>query len=122
LSEEEFVRLVREALADIPPSLAPYLENVVVDVEDLPDAETCESVGVEDREELLGLYHGTPLTEQGLETDVRLPDRVVLYRRNIESLCCNRREIVEEIRTTVFHEVGHHFGLDEDDLAELGFD
>jgi len=122
LSPEEFATLVEEALADIPPGLAHYLKDVVVDVEPMPDRQTCRSVGVRDRTELLGLYLGTPLTERGLNTDSMMADRIVIYQRNIERLCRSRAEIIEQVRTTVFHEVGHHFGLSEEDLEALGYE
>lgn len=121
LTEEEFAESVKEALAQIPPALARYLENVTVDVEPYPDARTCEEVGIEDPDEILGVYHGTPLTERSVEQAFELPDRITIFQRNIEDVCDSRHEIVEEIRTTVLHEIGHHFGLDEDDLDELGY-
>ncbi len=122
LSTDKFAALVQEALRDVPPSLAKYLEDIVVDVEPLPDRRTLEALEIDDPTELLGLYHGTPLTERSLDEGVHLPDRITIYQRNIESLCESREEMIEEIRTTVFHEIGHHFGLDEDDLEELGYD
>ena len=122
LTADEFVELVRQALADIPASFAGYLEDVCVDVEAVPGPEACAEGGVDDPRDLLGLYLGTPLTERGVEHGGQLPDHIILYQRNIERMCRSRREIVREIRKTVFHEVGHHFGLDEDDLAELGFE
>jgi len=122
LSPDQFAELVREALADIPAPFAEYMQNVVVDVETLPDKEACAAGGVEDPRDLLGLYEGVPLTERTVEDGPRLPDRIVLYRRNIERMGRSRNGIIREIRTTVFHEVGHHFGLDEDELADLGFE
>ena len=122
LSADEFVELVRQALADIPAPFAAYLEEVFVDVEAVPDPEACKEGGADDPRDLLGLYQGTPLTERGVEHPAQLPDRIILYQRNIERICRSRREIIHEIRKTVFHEVGHHFGLDEDDLAELGYE
>jgi len=121
LSAEEFADLVDEALAEIPPGFRHYLDNVVVDVEDLPDRRTLRSVGLDDRRDLLGLYHGTPLTERSFEHPPEVPDRVVLYKRNIDAMCRTRREVVEQIRTTVLHEVGHHFGMGEEELDELGY-
>jgi len=122
MSVREFEEVVREALRDIPPALAAYMEDVCVDIEAMPREEDLAEAGIEDPEELLGLYHGTPLTERGVEFDQYLPDRVTIYQRNIERMCGAREEMVHEIRKTVFHEVGHHFGLDEDQLAELGFE
>jgi len=88
----------------------------------MPEVGDCEAGGVDDPRDLLGLYHGTPLTERSLEHGVQLPDRIVIYQRNIERMCRSRSQILREVRKTVFHEIGHHFGLDEDDLAELGYE
>ncbi len=121
LLEDEFAELVEEALSDIPKPLAQYLRNITVDIEPMPDARTCQEMEVDDPRDILGVYHGTPLTERSVEQVVQMPDRITVYQRNIERICRTRRQIVEQIRTTVFHEVGHHFGLDEDDLDELGY-
>jgi predicted Zn-dependent protease with MMP-like domain len=121
LSREEFDEAVARALADVPPQFGRYLEHVIVDVEDFPDPRTCVAAEIDDPRHLLGLYQGTPLTERSVEQIARLPDRITLFQRNIERVCRNRRAIVEQIRKTVLHEIGHHFGLDEDDLDELGF-
>lgn len=121
LSTDEFLELVKEALEDIPEPLAHYMRDVAVDIEPVPDAETCERLGLRDLRALLGLYHGTPLTGRSVQDSGRLPDRITVYQRNIECLCRTRRQMIRQIRKTVFHEVGHHFGLDEEDLRELGY-
>ena len=122
LKPAEFERCVREAIAEIPESLRCYLDNVVVDIEPEPQAEDLAELGIDDPAELFGLYHGTPLTERGIEAPFALPDRISIYQRSIEAACESRQEIVEQIRTTVLHEIGHHFGMDEDDLFEVGYD
>lgn len=122
VTAEEFERLVRAAIAEIPEELRGYLDNVVVDVEPAPSAADLVGLEMEDSTELLGLYHGTPLTERSVEMGVQMPDRVTIYQRNIEQICETPREIIEQIRTTVLHEIGHHFGMDEDDLFEVGYD
>lgn len=122
LSSREFAALVKQALADIPPPFDRYLEEIAIDVEPVPDAQTLREMEIDDPTEILGLYHGLPITERGLEALPELPDRIVLYQRNLELACESREEIVHEIRVTVLHEVGHHFGLDEDDLEALGYD
>jgi len=122
LSAADFETLVRQALADIPEPLREYMTDIDVDIESMPDAHTCASVEVDDPRDLLGFYQGTPLTERGLEHEVHLPDRIVIYQRNLERICRSRAEIIHEVRRTVFHEVGHHFGLDEENLEELGYD
>ncbi|MCI0493329.1 MAG: metallopeptidase family protein [Planctomycetes bacterium] len=122
VSTDEFEQLVRQAIAEIPDGFRSYLDNIVVDVETMPNPTDLAEVGIDDPTELLGLYHGTPLTERSVEAGVQLPDRVTIYQRNIEAICDSRREIVEQIRTTVLHEIGHFFGMDEDDLFDVGYD
>lgn len=122
LTHDEFAKVVQEALSDIPDHLREYMANVVVDVEAMPSREELDEVGIEDATEVLGLYHGTPLTEWGDDLAPQLPDRITIFQENLESMCETREELIEEIRTTVFHEIGHYFGLDEDDLEELGYE
>lgn len=108
-------------MADIPSALVPYMQDITIDVEPVPDDATCAAAGVRDRRTLLGLYQGTPLTLRGVDDSLRRPDRITIYQRNIERMCRSRADVIRQIRKTVFHEVGHHFGLDEDDLADLGY-
>jgi predicted Zn-dependent protease with MMP-like domain len=122
LSDEAFEAVVEDAMASIPEGFHRYLEDIVVDVEDMPDEETCEEMDIDDPRGLLGIYQGTPLTERSVDAPYRMPERIVLYRRNLERMCRNRRQMVEQIRRTVLHEVGHHFGLSEKHLRDLGFD
>lgn len=121
MSDEEFHAVVEEALDSIPEGFHRYLEDVAVDVEPMPDEATCRELGIDDPRTLLGLYRGTPLTDRHIEAPYRWPDRIVIYQRNIERMCRSRRKMIHQIRKTVLHEVGHHFGLDEDDLEELGY-
>lgn len=121
LSDDEFGALVAEAIENLPDEFRRYLQDVVVDIEDFPDARTVRRMGRGSRRGLLGLYHGVPLTHRSVEHSGRLPDRITLYKHNIEDACDTPEEIVEQIRKTVLHEVGHHFGLEEDDLETRGF-
>ena len=106
LSCGRFERLVAKALASLPEEFKSRLENVVVLVEDEPH---------EDMPDTLGLYEGVPLTERTLD-DTRLPDQITLFKGPIERTCCTEDEIEGEVRLTVLHEVGHFFGLEEDQL------
>lgn len=116
ISRPEFERLVARALDELPEDFARMMENVVVVVEDEPHPEDMESVGLEPGDdELFGLYQGVPLVERDTYYEA-LPDRVVIYRGPICRCTASRREAVREIRDTVVHELGHHFGLDEDDM------
>jgi predicted Zn-dependent protease with MMP-like domain len=120
LSADEFAGVVADAIASIPAHLRRYLDGVAVDVADAPTRDEMRQLGVRRRDELLGAYFGTPLTERSVE-DPRVGDRIVIYQRNIERMCETRDELVREVAVTVLHEIGHHFGLDEDDLEAHGF-
>jgi predicted Zn-dependent protease with MMP-like domain len=112
---EEFEALVEQALDGLPDDFADLLENVVVMVEDEPDPEDLEAMGLEPDEELFGLYQGIPQDERGTAY-MGLPDRVLIYRGPILRACDNRRQVIREVRDTVVHELGHHFGLEEEDM------
>jgi len=116
LSRREFERLVSEALDGLPAEFAGAVENVSVVIEEEPSAEDLVAVGLDPEEDtLFGLYQGVSLPERGLEYS-GLPDRIVIYRRPVLEYCESREEIVEEIRVTVLHELGHYFGLGEEDV------
>lgn len=115
VAPEEFEALVAKALDDLPQEFAELLENVAVVVEDEPTEEDLASVDLDPEDDLLGLYQGVPLAERDSFYG-GLPDRVVIYRGPILRLCSSRREVIREVRDTVVHELGHHFGLDEDDM------
>ncbi|NJL29359.1 MAG: metallopeptidase family protein [Thermoanaerobaculia bacterium] len=115
ISMEEFESLVAKALDDLPGEFAELLENVAVTIEDEPDPEDLEALGMEEDEELFGLYQGMPLTERDSFYQ-ELPDRVVIYRGPIVRACESRREVIREVRDTVVHELGHHFGLSDEEM------
>jgi predicted Zn-dependent protease with MMP-like domain len=115
VAPEEFETLVARALDDLPEEFAELLANVAVVIEEEPGADDLEALGMEPDEELLGLYQGVPQPERSSFYSA-LPDRVVLYRGPILRCCDNRRQVMREVRETVVHELGHHFGLDEEDM------
>lgn len=121
LGPEEFESLVLEALGDVPEEFARHLEDVAIDIQDEPTDQQLRGLGGVRRRELLGLYQGTPLTRRSVEQLVRWPDRIVLFQRNIERACRSRSQIRRQVRKTVLHEIGHHFGMDEEHLRELGY-
>jgi predicted Zn-dependent protease with MMP-like domain len=118
MGREDFERAVEEALDLIPEELGQLIDNVVVVVEDEPSEEDLREAGLDPEEEtLFGLYQGVALPERGPGSfGGALPDRIVIYRRPLLEHCESRRELLREIRDTVVHEVGHYFGLDEEDL------
>jgi predicted Zn-dependent protease with MMP-like domain len=107
-----FEDVVRAALDSLPPQIASALENVAVVIED----ENPEDP------DLFGLYHGIPLPERGSGYAGALPDKISIYRLPLEDEFEDPAELEEEIRITVLHELAHYFGIDEDRLAELGYD
>jgi predicted Zn-dependent protease with MMP-like domain len=115
VAREEFETLVEQALDDLPEEFARMLDNVAVVVEEEPTDEDLESVDLDPEDELFGLYQGTPLAARALDYD-GLPDRIVIFRGPILRECASRREVIREVRQTVLHELGHHFGLDEEEM------
>jgi predicted Zn-dependent protease with MMP-like domain len=121
VSLETFERMVADALDEIPPALADELENVVVLVEDWPDPEHLDAA-YEGGHELLGLYEGVPLTERGPSTYAGvMPDRITIFRGPLSRSAADEAELAAQVRVTVLHEVGHHFGMDDARLRELGW-
>ena len=114
---EEFERLVGRALDSLPEAFARLIENVAVVVEDEPEDELLLEMGMEPGvDDLLGLYQGVPRSERDSAYSA-LPDRIVIYRHPICRASRDREEVVSEVRDTVVHELGHYFGLEEDELA-----
>lgn len=121
LSRQEFRQLVAQAIASLPPLVIERLTNVEVVVKDRPTPEELAMAGTGPAETLFGLYAGTPLSERTSAYGMVLPDKITLYQRSIEEVCRSQREIAAQIRTTLLHEIGHHFGLSEDELEEAGY-
>jgi predicted Zn-dependent protease with MMP-like domain len=114
---QRFEQLVDEALSDVPDEFRPYMENLVVRVEDEPSAETLQQAGVGPGSTLLGLYTGVPLTAQGIAGAG--PEVISIYRRPIERYCGgDPNRIRAQVLATVLHELAHHFGIDHDDMPE----
>jgi len=121
VSKQRFGELVEAALALVPEAFVEYLEEVAVEVRDRPTPRQLKSVGTRRGNLLLGLYHGRPRTQRSVEDSGALPDVIYLFQEPIELLCNQEDEVIEQVRKTVLHEIGHHFGLGEDDLDELGY-
>ena len=131
---ERFDRLFEEVLAGLPPGIHRLIEEVPIVLEDRPSREILRELGIEDEDEILcGLHTGVPLTDRSVER-AEASDVVQVFREGVVDMAGGWEEdeddegpfggvdrIREEIRITVLHELGHHFGLDEDDLDRLGY-
>lgn len=117
VSPEEFEGLVRQAVDGLPPQYHRLLKNVAVMVEDEPPRDVLDEMGMESEDDLLGLYTGAALdTESFFDPGGHLPARISIYRGPILRLCRTTDEVIQEVRDTVVHEIGHHFGLDDEEM------
>lgn len=117
---EQFRELVAEAIDSLDEQFRERLDNVAVMVEEWPDRHTLRMAGVRSPYQLLGFYHGVPLSGRGSHYGLVTPDTITIYQGPIERRCRNRHEMRQTIRRVVRHEIAHHFGIDDDRLHELG--
>jgi predicted Zn-dependent protease with MMP-like domain len=117
----EFEKLVAEALDGLPEEFTRKLENVLIVVEDRPRPGMLAPRQLASKMQVLGLYRGIPLSRRSFFGQDITPDQITIFQRPIEHICRTREQIVEEVRRTVLHEIGHHFGISEKRLRELGY-
>ena len=115
MAREQFTKVVEEVLDSLPLEFRKRIHNVAVLVEDLPQDESAPGKG----KLLLGLFHGVPTTRKSVFDLSTGPDYVMLYQKNIEAVCSNEAELRQQIRLTVMHELGHYFGMDEEQLKDV---
>ena len=114
-----FEGLVADALAAIPRRFRKAMHNVAIVVEDEPSAALLEDMGIERPATLLGLYQGTPLTARPWDFGNYLPDRILIFQRPHERMATDHDELVRAIAETLMHEIGHYFGLSEDEIQAI---
>jgi len=120
MSPDEFQQIAEEELEKLPPQFLEAIENVVIAVDDFPDAETLAEMQIDDAFGLLGLYQGWPLPERGSSYGGHLPDLVHLYRQPILALCAESGEEVRHcIRHVLVHEIGHYFGFSDEEMEAI---
>ena len=121
VSKSEFGELVQRTLSEIPDPFAAMLDEVAIEVLDRPTPQLLKQARVGGGTTLLGLYVGHPRTQRSVQDSGLVPDVIYIFKEPIESVCRTRDDLSRQIRVTVLHEIGHHFGMDENDLDELGY-
>jgi predicted Zn-dependent protease with MMP-like domain len=121
VSKGKFAELVELALEELPEQFAEFLEEVPIEIRDRPSPRELAGMKIGPGRLLLGLYRGRPLTRRSVEDSGNLPDVIYIFQESIEQVCQTEAELVRQVRTTVLHEIGHHFGMDEEDLERLGY-
>jgi predicted Zn-dependent protease with MMP-like domain len=119
MTRSEFRELVDEALETIPRRFRDAMQNIAIVVDDEPTPEQLESVEIEPPDTLLGLYEGIPLPERQWAHGNTLPDKITLFQRPIEESSADEDDLVVCIGETLIHEVGHYFGLSEEEIEEI---
>jgi predicted Zn-dependent protease with MMP-like domain len=119
MKREHFAKVVEEALDSLPQEFRSRIQNVAVLVDDVPPNQPSSPPPGQQRRLLLGVFHGVPTTKKSMFDLSTGPDRIVLYQKNIEAVCSTEAEVREQIRLTVIHELGHYFGLDEEQLKDV---
>ena len=120
MSDEEFEQAIEEALAGIPDRFRRVLENVGIAMAQEPNERELDTMCTAGGE-LLGLYEGIPVTRRTSGYSGVMPDVITIFKGPHERVCATRRQMVEQIRKTVLHEIGHYFGFDDDYLHAHGY-
>ena len=123
-----FDKQLERVLAEMPPLVHELLEKVPLYVEDYPSADVMKEMGLQNRDDLCGLYTGIPINERSITHSGQMPDVVTIYREGIWANAADdqgrviAKNLKEEIRTTILHELAHYHGLNENELADLGYE
>jgi predicted Zn-dependent protease with MMP-like domain len=121
LSKAKFAELVESALAELPAPFDQLIEEITIEIRDWPSAAELSGLGLGRNDLLLGLYHGRPRTKRSVMDDMILPDVIYIFQGSIEQVAASEDELILQVRKTVLHEIGHHFGMSEADLEKLGY-
>jgi predicted Zn-dependent protease with MMP-like domain len=121
MRKSAFELALQTALAELPPVFRDALSNVAVVVEDWPPDWLLDELGIPPEDTLYGFYHGIPLPERSVQDSGNLPDKISIYRGPLEEDFPEWRELSREIRITLLHEIGHYFGMEEEELDRLGY-
>ena len=114
MKREDFINFAEETLDSLPEEFRTRIQNVAILVEDLPANQRPSKLG-QHRRLLLGIFHGVPATNRSVFNLPTGPDHIVLYQKNIEAVCSSEAEV----RQTLIHELGHYFGMTEEQLSDV---
>lgn len=120
MRRSDFERIVLEALEQLPERFRQALDNLDIQIRWRPTPAELRRAGVPPGQTLFGLYLGVPLPQRGHFYTMTLPDTILIYQLPHERYCRSEAEMVEQVRKTLLHEIGHYLGIDEDRLQELG--
>lgn len=118
MSDEEFLRLVDAGIDALRADVKERMKNVAIVIADAPSKQQREENGLSEEDTLFGLYEGIPQTERGLTEDVVLPDKITIFKLPILETYSDPKDIAICVENTVWHEVAHHFGMDEDEVED----
>ena len=118
MNREDFVKVAEETLDSLPEEFRSRIENVAILVEDFPPNQPPHRSG-QKRRLLLGIFHGVPATKKSVFDLSVGPAHIVLYQKNIEAVCSSEAEVRDQIRQTLMHELGHYFGMTEEQLRDV---
>lgn len=121
VSREEFEQLVADSLATLPPDILNRMDNVAITVQEWPSRAQLDSSRVPPGSTLFGLYQGVPLTQRSSHYGMVPPDRITIFRGPLIRTFATPEAIAEQVRKTVVHEIAHHFGMGEAQIARLGY-
>jgi predicted Zn-dependent protease with MMP-like domain len=117
---DTFESLARKAIAALPSPFREHLEGIRVGIEEFADAETLDALGISDPWDLTGLYHGRPMSEQSVWVSGELPPVILLFRQPLlEEWRATGVDLAELVTHVVIHEVGHHFGLSDEEMEAI---
>ena len=119
MEEEKFKKLVEEGIKKIPEKFRKLMENVAIVIQDVPTESQLKKVNLSNKNLLLGLYEGVPKTKRGDYYANVLPDKITIFKKNIERVAKTDQEIEKTVTITVWHEIAHHFGLNEKEVRDL---
>jgi predicted Zn-dependent protease with MMP-like domain len=119
MTRDAFRELVEEALDTIPEHFRDAMQNIAIVIEDAPTREQLDEVDVAPPDTLLGLYQGTPLPERQWAQGNMLPDKITLFQHSIEEASIDEDDVVVAVGETLIHEIGHYFGLSEEEIEEI---